>query len=803
MYFRGRQIALTARMDFRLAFRTLTRAPGFTAVAILTLALGIGLNTVVFTIYNAVALKPIAARAPGELVRIAGAQNGNRLEEFSHQQYQQIRDTAQSFSGVVAISAPQAIAAEREVLNIRLVSPDYFSVLGVPAAVGRTFVPDDEQTAVLSYDYWTRARDSDASVVSSIIRSTAGPLRIVGVAPAGFAGTGRPPRTPDLWLVLPRKAEAAPLLELLARRKPGVTVQQASAEVEVLARSWPLVNNQPAHLAAKAATFFQTDSAGEFETFTTVCKVLLAAVMLILLIGSINLVNLLYARNTARQGEFAVRLAIGARRSHIVRQLCTESLLIGLAGGAGGLLLSIWACESIRAAIARTVERVTAGVLGVHLDVSPDWRIFLYTVAVSAISAIAIGIMPSLRASRRDVMTALKTSGAGALGRRGRNVLIAAQVAACLVLLAGAGLLFRGVWRSTSVDPGFDIHHVAVLGGPVKTMSGLTDRIKAIPGITSVAWADRPPFLGHGSAGFENEAGKQIPCLFNMVTGEYFETLGIPLLTGRTFTQAESDTSAPVAIISDVAARAAWPGQDPIGRRIGGLRWVKQYTGHDSYTVIGVVKGVRSTYLSKPDEPFLYFPRPRTNTYGGMLLRLRTTPEAARCAIFAVLSDVGPDLPVRTYMVGLDGAPLEIQRLMAQAPAVAAGILGTMALLLASLGVFGLVSQLVVQRTRELAIRISLGAQRRDIVRTVLGQSLRPVIAGGVLGMAGAAGISVVLGSLVRVPDMPDLTYGAGAFDPALFTGTLAVLALVVLAASLAPLRRANKIAPADALRTE
>jgi predicted permease len=789
-------------MDFRLAVRTLSRAPGFTAVAVVTLALGIGLNTVVFTIYNAVALKPIAAHAPGELVRIAGTQNGNRLEDFSYQQYQQIRDMTQSFAGVVAISAPQTVAADREVLNIRMVSPDYFAMLGVPAAVGRTFVPDDEQAAVLSHEFWTRTRNADPSVVSSVVRGTAGPLRIIGVAPVGFAGTGRPPRTPDLWVVLPRKSEAAPPLQLLARRKPGVTVQQASAEVEVLARGWPLLNNQPAHLAAKAATFFQTD-AGEFETFATICKVLLAAVMLILLIGSINLINLLYARNTARQGEFAVRLAIGARRSHIVRQLCTESLLVGIAGGAGGLLLSIWACELIRVAIARTVERVTAGVLGVHLDVSPDWRIFLYTAVVSAISGVAIGIMPSLRASRRDVITALKTSGGAAFGRRRRNVLIAAQVAACLVLLAGAGLLFRGVWRSTSVDPGFEIHHVAVLGATSKTMPGLTERIRAIPEVLSVAWADRPPFLGHGSGGFENEAGKAMPCLFNLVSGEYFRTLGIPVLAGRTFTQSETEDSAPVAIISDVAARAAWPGQDPIGRRIGGLQWLKRFTGHDSYIVIGVVKGVRSTYLSKPDEPFLYFPRPLSSPVGGMLLRVRTTPEAARRPVFAVLAGIRPDLPAQTFMVGLDQAPLEIQRLMAEAPALAAGILGTVALLLASLGVFGLVSQLVVQRARELAIRISLGAQRRDIIRTVLGQSLRPVIAGGVLGVAGAAGISALLSSMVRVPDMPDLTYGAGVFDPALFAGTLGVLGLVVLTASLAPLRRANKIAPADALRNE
>ncbi len=789
-------------MDFRLAVRTLARAPGFTAIAVLTLALGIGLSTVVFTLYNAVALKPIEARAPGELVRISGTQNGNRLDEFTIAQFQQIRDGAQSFAGVVAISAPQIITAGREALHVRLVSPDYFAVLGVQAAVGRTFFPDDEAAAVLSYDYWSRTRDSDPSVVSGVIRTTAGLLRIVGVAPASFAGTGRPPRTPDLWLTLPKKTDAAPPVEVLARRKPGVSVERASAELEVLARGWPLVNRQPAHLSARRATFFQADS-GEFETFSTICVVLLAAVMLILLMGSINLVNLLYARNTARQGEFAVRLAIGARRFHLARQLCTESLILGMAGGVAGLLVSIWACESIRAVIARTVERLSAGVFGVHLDVSPDWRILLYTAVVSAISGVAVGILPSLQASRRDVIAVLKSSSVAAYGRRRRDVLIAAQVAACLVLLAGAGLLFRGVWRSAAVDPGFDVHRVAMLTGPMRSMRGLTDRIKGIPEVTSTAWADRAPFIGHGAADFENEAGKQIPCLFNAVSAEYFETLGIPIVAGRTFTQAETEAGATVVVISDVAARAAWPGQDPIGRRIGGLRWARESTGHDAFTVVGVVKGVRSTYLSKPDQAYLYFPRPLSNPYGAMLLRLRTTPEAARRAIYAILEGVDADLPAQTSLIALDQAPLELQRLMAGAPALAAGALGAMALLLAMLGVFGLVSQLVAQRRRELAIRISLGAQRRDILRTVLGQTLRPVVAGGVVGLAGAGGISILLSSMVRLPDMPDLTYGAGAFDPALIAGTLALLTAAVLAASVAPLPRAARIAPADALRNE
>jgi putative ABC transport system permease protein len=543
----------------------------------------------------------------------------------------------------------------------------------------------------------------------------------------------------------------------------------------------------------------------------------MVAVALVLLIGCVNLVNLLFARHTAREREFAVRLAMGARRARLIRQLCTESLLLGLFGGAAGLLLSLIGCGWIRTAIAAFLQRIGGGQLSLHLDISADWRVLAYSAAISILTGVAVGLWPAVKASRGDLHSTLKQAVYGRVtARRKRSLLIGAQVAACLMLLAGAGLLFRGVWRSADADPGFDIRHVAIVGVNLKLAAETPqaraallvraiERIEALPEVASVASADRPPFLGHGTGGFKNERNQQFACLFNLVSPRYFESLDIPLLSGRTFTAQEIATQAPVAVISMAAAQQAWPGQDPIGHAILGLEWARQegQLPHDRYAVIGVAKSVRSTYLSKQDEPYLYFPKPVSTTFGSLLVRTRVLPDAAAHSVMRALGAVHPDLPSQTFMVALDQAPLEVQRLMAAAPAVVAGALGMLALLLASLGVFGLVSQLVVQQTREIAIRVSLGAQNRDVIGSVMGQTIRPVAIGAAFGLAGALGISFLLKTIMNAPDMPDLTYGAGAFDPLTFIGVLAMLATVVAIASFAPVRHATRISPADALRFE
>src|SRR5579863_8028293 len=353
-------------MDLRYALRILFRSPGFSAIAVLTLALGIGINTIVFTLYSAVAWKPIAARRPAELVRISGNQNGQRLDLFSYSQFNQIRLQSRSFSDVIATSDPQILAArlpgtqasELELLHARLVSNNYFGALGVTPETGRAFLPDDREVAIVSHEFWATKLGADPEVLTKAIQVRGASLHVVGVAPERFAGTGAPPRMPDLWIPSAVQAEVLPGVDwvhedaarewqVLARRIANVPVAQASAELEVLARSWPLVEGKPAHLSATPATFFQADR-GEFEVFGWVCGILMVAVGLILLIGSINLVNLLFARHAAREREFAVRRALGASRLHLVRQLCAESLLLGATGGVAGLLLSLWAAEWIR-----------------------------------------------------------------------------------------------------------------------------------------------------------------------------------------------------------------------------------------------------------------------------------------------------------------------------------------------------------------------------------------------------------------------------------------------------------------------
>ena len=808
-------------MGLRYAFRTLRQAPGFALVAILTLSLGIGINTTVYSIYESVARKPIAARAPERLVRI----NGTRGDTFSWQEFDEMRAHTHALAGVIATSTPQTLGGTNQVFQVRLVSDSYFDVLGVTPRFGRAFARGEREAAVLSYDCWQRKFGGDASVVGHTVNVQGVDLAIVGIAPERFAGTGVPPRTPDLWIPL---AEQPPLmrgvewrqnpdarpLELIGRLAPGATAAQATAELDILARTWEPLNGQPQRLRARAATFFQTDG-GEFETFGQVCAVLMIAVGLILAIGGINLVNLLFARHAAREREFAVRLALGAGRGQLVRQLCTESVLLSLAGGAGGLTLSLWACDWIRAVVLSGLERVSGGVLGLHLDLAPDWRVFAYTAGLAVAVGIGIGIWPALHASRRDVHDALKQGGGGSAGGyRGlwtrRNLLVSAQVAACLVLLAGAAMLFEGAWRSGSVDAGFDMQHLLLVSvdpseiaanaeAKAEVIRKVRERLAGLPEVASAALAFNPPLLGHASAAFDPGNRKWVPCGDNVVSSGYFKTLGIRLLAGRDFTPEEAESRAPVVVISERAAREAWPGQDPIGREVRLPKRFHREVPHERATVVGVVANVHSTFLSKADAPFLYFPGP----VGNGLVRTRAGAEAASRAVLAALSGIDPRLPASAIVIPMEAGPVELQKMMAEGPAVAATILGVLALVLAAVGVFGLVWQLVARRKREIAIRIALGAGRRAVAKLVLGQTLRPVALGAAVGLTGAGGISALLAAMVVAPDMPDLTYGVGAFHPLVFCGALGVLGVVVALACLGPLRRAGRIAPADALRME
>ena len=326
-----------------------------------------------------------------------------------------------------------------------------------------------------------------------------------------------------------------------------------------------------------------------------------------------------------------------------------------------------------------------------------------------------------------------------------------------------------------------------------------------MPEVAAVGWADRPPFMGHGSGGFRNEHGSQFNSLFNLVSAGYFDALGVHFVAGRNFTPEEVETGRPVVVIDEAVARRAWPGQNPLGRKLSDLGWLRDLHlfPYDSATVIGVVRNLHSTYLSKPDGAYFYLPRPLSDSFAMLLVRTRSLPEATFHSILTTLEKVNADLSSQTYLMTMERGPMEIQRLMAEAPATAATVLGGLALLLAAVGVFGLVAQLVAQRTREIAIRVSQGAQALDVMRLVMLQTLRPVFLGAAVGTAGALGISVLLSAMVVAPDMPDLTYGAGAFPGAWFAAAVAILAATIALASFLPVRRAINVEPAEALRIE
>ncbi len=824
-------------MGLRYIFRNLSRTPGFTAMAVATLALGIGINTVVFTVYDSVAFRQLPVRAPDEMVRLRWRSGGMPSDQFSWSEYERLAATTHSFGAVIATSPPQTVicglpdsmAGSAELVRVRLVSANYFDALGIVPEIGRPLRGDDRAVALVSHDFWERKLHADPEIYDKTLRVQGVALSIVGVAPERFVGTGVPPQAPDVWMPASSQALVAPGVDwlhddgarewqVLARRRPGVTARQYSAELAVLSRVWPLETGKPVELDAVTATFFQTDGTA-FEGFAAVCSILMVAVGMVLLIGCINLTNLIAARNSGRAHEVALRLALGASRGRLVRQLCAESLVLGVLGGAAGLLLSDWACTWLGTKAVELVQKIANGAVGVSLDFSPDWRVLAWTAALSVMTGMAVGILPALRASGGEIGTTLKQGTAG--GFRGgdmrcsRNLLLTAQVASCLVLLAASGLLFRGASRSAEVRPGFDLKHLAVVGMDTRTIAGSTDgrlkmqheaitRMQALPEVTSVAWADRVPFLGIGSGVFRNERGAVLGCIFNGISGEYFSTLGIPLVAGRTFTQQEIEQQPPLAVISEATAKRLWPRQDALGRRIApAANWLQSAVGYESFTVIGVVRTVRSTYLSKDDEGYVYIPR-RLHEGGVLfLVRTRGMPGSSVRSLSAALAQADPNLPARTFLVTMEQGPVRIQELMAQAPAVAAGVLGGLALILACLGIYGVVSHLVSQRTREIGIRMALGAERWDVLAVVGSQTLRPVAWGAAVGLLGAFGVSGFLRALIVMPDVPDLTYGAGAFDPVTFLGVLCVIGAVAVVAAFAPMRRATLVDPAVALRNE
>jgi predicted permease len=781
--------------DFRHACRALAKSPSFSLVSLLTRSLGIGINTAVFTLYDSLTYRMLPVKAPDELFRVV-RQSGNALRpaSVSYAEFESLRNRLEPFAELIATSSSET--RTHEGIRTQFVSGDYFDVLGIDCNPGRALHNDEQAVAVVSHAFWTRRLHADATIPGKVISLDGVRFTILGVAPKGFYGTDLPPHMPDLWI--PFATQSRVLLHVLARRKPGVSVHQVSRELRRIG-GFTVTN----------ATAFQTNMGG-FRGTGTIALILMGAVGIILLIGCVNLVNLTLSRNAARKREIAVRLAIGARRRQIVQQLCAESLVLGLVSGVIGLGLSVLLCDWIRMGALMTLDRISNELFdGFQLNFAPDWRVFAYTLALSILTAALIGIWPALGSTRTSLTSSLSSEG---LRRGQRHLLLTAQIAVCFILLAGAGLLFRGAWQSRSADPGFRLDKILLMSADLTTLDPASDdrgavlrrvldRTRALPEVASLALVDRSPFLGTGAGQFENEDHKALKCRFNRVSGGYFDTLDIPLLAGRSFSQTEAQRGEAEVVISQAAARFYWPGQNPLGHHISVGTRSRNGLPHSVYTIVGVAKVVRNTFLSKVDNYYLYFPKPVSDESGWVLLRTRHSPDAALPSVRNLLMDVNPVLGSHAYLISLEKGPVEIQKLMTDIPGMVALLLGLLALLLASVGVYGVVMYLVAQRIRVIGIHMALGAQRIDIVRIVLGEGLGCVARGTLIGLLGAACLSALLATLVKAPDLPDLTYQAGVFDPATFLIALACLAFAVSAACLFPVYRATRVDPVSVLR--
>ena len=804
--------------DLHYTLRTLRKNPGFTVVAVIALALGIGVNTSIFSLYNALALRPLPVKDPGRVVRLFQTHAGESgAGVFSYPKYVDYRDRSSVLSGLAAWSwTSAAMGTGERVENVKamLVSGNYFDVLGADTAAGRTFVPEEDRTpdshpvVVLSYSSWERRFARDPAVVGRAIFLNGKPFTVVGVVARNFVGTD--PEAPEIWLPIMMKATIAPergggilqsrnghWLEVIGRLKQGVSWPQARASMDVLARqlaqAYPEEKDSGVTLAT--ATFLPPNVE---EVSTPIAMMAMGAVGLVLLIACANIANLLLARATARQKEIGLRLCLGATRGRLVRQLLTESLVVSLLSGVAGLLLAAWSSSVLM----RVVKPPFVGAL--NFNVRPDVRVLGYAIAVSLATGILFGLVPAFHASKPGLNDLIKT----AKRRRtwASDLFVVAQVGLCAVLLVAAGLLLRALGRAQTTDPGFDTKHVLALSldlrlhhydtsAAVAFERRVADRLLSVPGVKAVSLAATVPlgtdFMGTGIVieGHEPKPGAPgLGASQNVVSPNFFETLGIPILRGRGFHDADWNTGPDVAIINETMARRFWPGQEAIGKRLR----VGESKGYSE--IVGVVKDTRSSFLWEADEPYVYSPAKAENNQAPDL-KILVRAAGNTQPLMGVLPGVVRELD-RTVQVSVKPMDenLEIWIWPSRVGATLAASFGLLALILAAVGIYGVVAYTVSRRTHEIGIHVALGAQRGDVLRMVLGHGMALVAAGGAAGLAAGFAISRLLARFL---------YGLPAGDPITFGAVTAALVAVAFMANYVPARRALRVDPMVALRYE
>ena len=824
--------------DVRYALRQLRKSPGFTAVAVLTLGLGIGLNSAIFTLFDALTLRPLPISDPDAVVNVYQRiqDEAGSYHSFSYPEYVALRQSNAVFSGLIAYSwMPAEIVTPTrstvdgaEEAHGLLVTANYFPLLGGEAALGRTFLTEEDEShgarpvMVLSHGFWEEHFSSDRSIVGKSVKLNGTLMTVVGVASAGFVGTE--PQTPDFWVPMMMQAQLTPgderlsdrrsfWLDVVARLKPGVSRTQAQAGMDALInRIAPdyLGTNQKVSIDLVAGSLLaRPDVRGQVESLAFL---VMASVAMILLIACANVANLSLARSAVRQKEIGVRLSLGASRGRVVQQLLTESLLVALLSGVAGLLLARWLPGAIISLLRPQHEQP------ISVPLVLDIPVLGYTLLLSVGTAIVFGLIPALRASRTNPNWASKgeitTLGQGGGRFRIHSVLVGTEISVCLVLLLGAGLLARALGRAQTVDPGFDMKHVLALSMDLNLHGydneratefhrHLIEQLQALPGVKAVSVASLAPLGGMSRAAPVTAADSNGPVGrsetsvgYWVVSPNYFATLSIPIVRGRSFGLRDAGQGTPVAIINEAMARQFWPGQDPVGKRLRPGPPSVPFT-----EVVGVVKNTRGARLWEADQPYVYLPLLQNNTKGpaiqteqlGMKILIRTdgNPDDISAIVPRVVRTLDPNVQGSAATLGKSA---ERWVWFSQVGAMLSSSLGILGLFLASLGIYGLMSYSVAQRTHELGIRIALGANRSDILKLVLGQGLRISLVGLVVGLAIALGVTRVIAAML---------YGVKPTDPVTFGGVSALLTAVALLASYLPARRAAKVEPLVALRYE
>jgi len=813
----------TLLQDLRYGARMLSKHSGFTLIAVITLALGIGANAAIFSVANAILLQPLPIKDAERIVDIRIFTPGEvKMSAFSYPDYFDLRArtgevvdlfAVSGFNPVLDTSGSNNNATANEVEDLRglLVSGTYFSALGGNALLGRTLKPEDDQTAgahpvvVLSHGFWQRRFGAVPEVVGQTILLNTRAFTVVGVAEAGFRGTGR--EAPDVWLPL--------LMRDMLNARDNLLSERGSMWLDVMGRLQPGVSRQQADAALELA--FSQLKAGRHEFFrrlqikvypasllppkvrrmlTTIAVVALGAVTLVLLIACLNVAGLMLARMAARQREIAVRLALGASRGRLLRQLFTESLLLAGLSGLAGLLISRWAGQVLSIPLADFMPR------GLELD----WRVIAYTLGVSVLTAVVVGLLPVWQTTRFNLVIALKKEVAGfsqhSARVRLRSVLVVGQIAISLMLLLGAGLFARALMRAMTIDPGFETKNLSFVEFNFQSFDSdearvaqfqaqLQERLAALPMVKDVVWVGNVPLGGsltsssYGPDGRSPLEGEPIvSATNNVISPNYFAALGIPLLYGRTFSERDTSSDSAVVIINEALARRHWSGENPVGKYL----WIDDRARE----IIGVAKDTRNTQLDVAPEPYYYLPANVHDRLGlHLLVKSDNDPVTLAKTLRMTIRSLAPRLKIEikslTDEMKEAYGPLRLGTTVA-------GLFGVLALALAVMGLYGIMAFMVGQRTHEIGVRMALGAQASDVVRLVLRQGLRLVIIGIALGLTISVPATRVLASAL---------YGISPTDPLTFSIITLLLVIVASLACWIPARRATKVDPMDTLRAE